>query len=108
MLGVGSFAVLSAIAAFATGMPLLAIFVLWQISGALMEPVHDLLFFDDVPKSQQSRFYGVFRTSFNLPNVVVPMLGAVVITLFGTTAAVWTVSAFVGAFVMLILVPNKK
>ncbi len=108
MLGFGSFAVLSAIAAFATGMPLLAIFVLWQISGALMEPVHDLLFFDDVPKSQQSRFYGVFRTSFNLPNVVVPMLGAVVITMFGTTAAVWTVSAFVGAFVMLILVPNKK
>jgi MFS family permease len=108
MLGFGSFAVLSAIAAFATGVPLLAIFVLWQISGALMEPVHDLLFFDCVPKSQQSRFYGVFRTSFNLPNVVVPMLGAVVITLFGTTAAVWTVSAFVGAFVMLILVPNKK
>ena len=108
MMGFGSFAVLSAIAAFATGMPLLAIFVLWQISGALMEPVHDLLFFDDVPKSQQSRFYGVFRTSFNLPNVVVPMLGAVVITMFGTTAAVWTVSAFVGAFVMLILVPNKK
>ena len=108
MMGFGSFAVLSAIAAFATGMPLLAIFVLWQISGALMEPVHDLLFFDDVPKSQQSRFYGVFRTSVNLPNVVVPMLGAVVITMFGTTAAVWTVSAFVGAFVMLILVPNKK
>ena len=108
MLGFGSFAVLSAIAAFATGMPLLAIFVLWQISGALMEPVHDLLFFDGVPKSKQSQFYGVFRTSFNLPNVVVPMLGAVVITLFGTTAAVWTVSAFVGAFVMLILVPNKK
>ena len=108
MLGFGSFAVLSAIAVFATGVPLLAVFVLWQISGALMEPVHDLLFFDDVPKLQQSRFYGVFRTSFNLPNVVVPMLGAVVITMFGTTAAVWTVSAFVGAFVMLILVPNKK
>ena len=108
MMGFGSFAVLSAIAAFATGMPLLAIFVLWQISGALMEPVHDLLFFDDVPKSQQSRFYGVFRTSANLPSVIIPMIGAGVIVLFGTTAAVWTVSAFVGAFVMLILVPNKK
>ncbi len=108
MMGFGSFAVLSAIAAFATGMPLLAIFVLWQISGALMEPVHDLLFFDDVPKSQQSRFYGVFRTSANLPSVIIPMIGAGVIVLFGATAAVWTVSAFVGAFVMLILVPNKK
>ena len=108
MMGFGSFAVLSAIAAFATGMPLLAIFVLWQISGALMEPVHDLLFFDDVPKLQQSRFYGVFRTSVNLPSVIIPMIGAGVIVLFGATAAVWTVSAFVGAFVMFILVPNKK
>ena len=108
MMGFGSFAVLSAIAAFVTGMPLLAIFVLWQISGALMEPVHDLLFFDNVSKSQQSRFYGVFRTSANLPSVIIPMIGAGVIVLFGTTAAVWTVSAFVGAFVMLILVPNKK
>ena len=108
MLGFGSFALLAAIAAFVSGVPLLAIFVLWQISGAFMEPVHDLLFFDDVPKSQQSRFYGVFRTSVNLPSVIIPMLGAGVITLFGTTAAVWTVSAFVGAFVMLILVPCKK
>jgi hypothetical protein len=108
MLGFGSFAVLAAIAAFVSGVPLLAIFVLWQISGAFMEPVHDLLFFDDVPKSQQSRFYGVFRTSVNLPSVIIPMLGAGAITLFGTTAAVWTVSAFVGAFVMLILVPCKK
>lgn len=108
MLGFGSFAVLAAIAAFVSGVPLLVIFVLWQISGAFMEPVHDLLFFDDVPKSQQSRFYGVFRTSVNLPSVIIPMLGAGVITLFGTTAAVWTVSAFVGAFVMLILLPCKK
>ncbi|MFQ6729938.1 MAG: MFS transporter [Alphaproteobacteria bacterium] len=107
-LGFGSFAVLAAVAAFVSGVPLLAIFVLWQISGAFMEPVHDLLFFDDVPKSQQSRFYGVFRTSVNLPSVIIPMVGAGVITLFGTTAAVWTVSAFVGAFVMLILVPNKQ
>ena len=108
MLGVGSFSVLAACAVFVTGYPLLAIFILWQISGAFMEPVHDLLFFDGVPKSQQSRFYGVFRTSVNLPSVIVPMLGAGVITLFGTTAAVWTVSAFVGAFIMLILVPHKN
>jgi hypothetical protein len=100
--------VLAAVAAFVSGVPLLAIFILWQISGAFMEPVHDLLFFDGVSKSQQSRFYGVFRTSVNLPSVIIPMLGAGVITLFGTTAAVWTVSAFVGAFVMLILVPYKK
>ena len=108
MIGFGSFSVLAAVAAFVTGFPLLAIFVLWQISGAFMEPVHDLLFFDGVPKSQQSRFYGVFRTSVNLPSVIIPMVGAGVITLFGSTAAVWTVSAFVGAFVMLILVQRKR
>ena len=108
MLGFGSFAVLAACAAFVTGYPLLAIFVLWQVSGAFMEPVHDLLFFDDMPKSQQMRFYGVFRTSVNLPSIIIPMIGAAVITLFGTTAAVWTVSAFVGAFVMLILVQRKS
>lgn len=108
MLGFGSFAVLAACAAFVTGYPLLAIFVLWQVSGAFMEPVHDLLFFDDMPKSQQTRFYGVFRTSVNLPSIIIPMIGAAAITLFGTTAAVWTVSAFVGAFVMLILVQRKS
>jgi MFS family permease len=108
MLGFGSFSVLAAVAAFVSGVPLLAIFILWQISGAFMEPVHDLLFFDGVSKSQQSKFYGVFRTSVNLPSVIIPMVGAGVITLFGTTAAVWTVSAFVGAFVMLILVQRKK
>ncbi|MBR4891697.1 MAG: MFS transporter [Alphaproteobacteria bacterium] len=108
MLGFGSFSVMAAIAAFVTGYPLISLFVLWQISGAFMEPVHDLLFFDDVPKSQQARFYGVFRTSVNLPSVIIPMLGAGVITLFGTTNAVWTVSAFVGAFVMIILVQGKK
>ena len=107
-LGFGSFAVLAACAVFATGYPLLAIFVLWQVSGAFMEPVHDLLFFDGMPKSQQSRFYGVFRTSVNLPSVLIPIVGAWVITMFGTTAAVWTVSAFVGAFSMLILVQRKR
>lgn len=70
MLGFGSFALFSAGATVITGVPLLAIFVLWQISGALMESVHDLMFFDTVKKSDQARFYGIFRTSVNLPNVV--------------------------------------
>lgn len=109
IIGFGSFAVLSAFAIFVTGMPLLAIFVAWQISGAFMEPVHDLLFFDNAQtKAQQTRFYGVFRTSTNLPNIIVPTLGALAITLFGTTTAVWTVTAFIGAFMLLILVERKK
>lgn len=108
VLGFGSFAVLSAIAMFATGVPLLAIFVAWQVSGALMESVHDLLFFDGTTKAQQSRYYGVFRTSVNLPNVIAPMLAAGVISLFGTTAAVWTVTVFVGAFSLLVLVEKNR
>jgi MFS family permease len=108
VLGFGSFAVLSAFAMFATGIPLLAIFVAWQVSGALMESVHDLLFFDGTTKAQQSKYYGVFRTSVNLPNVIAPMLAAAVISLFGMTSAVWVVTVFVGAFSLLILIEKKK
>jgi MFS family permease len=108
VLGFGLFAVLSAAAMFATGIPLLAIFVAWQVSGALMESVHDLLFFDGTTKSQQSKYYGVFRTSVNLPNVIAPMLAAAVISLFGMTSAVWVVTVFIGAFSLLVLVEKKK
>ncbi len=107
MLGFGSFALLSAAATIVTGVPLLVIFVAWQVSGALMESVHDLLFFDGMGRAQQAKYYGVFRTSSNLPNVIAPMLAAVVISLFGTTSAVWVVTVFVGAFSLLIL-PEKK
>ena len=108
VLGFGSFAALSGLATFITGVPLLAIFVAWQVSGALMESVHDLLFFDGTTVAQQSKYYGVFRTSVNLPNVIAPMLAAAVISLFGTTAAVWTVTVFVGAFSLLVLVEKKN
>ena len=59
ILGFGTFAAFSIWATVASGYPLLAIFVLWQFSGAFMEPVHDLLFFDNTKKAQQTRFYGV-------------------------------------------------
>ncbi len=107
ILGFGSFAILSACATVATGVPLLAIFVAWQISGALMESVHDLLFFDNTKKSQQTRFYGVFRTSANLPNVLAPFLGAGMIAIYGTTAAVWAVSATIGALSVGVLISRK-
>lgn len=102
-----SFAALSAMATFMTGYPLLVIFVAWQVSGALMESVHDLLFFDNTKRSEQTRFYGVFRTSVNLPNVVAPMLGALCITVFGATSAVWVVTAIIGALSAAILVAKK-
>ncbi|MBD5400423.1 MFS transporter [bacterium] len=107
-LGFGSFAIFSAAATIMTGFPLLAIFVLWQVSGALMESVHDLMFFDNTKKSEQTRFYGVFRTSVNLPNVVAPILGAACIAIYGVTAAVWGVSAAIGAISVGILLTKKK
>ena len=107
VLGFGSFAAFSAWATVATGFPVLAIFVLWQISGALMEPVHDLLFFDNTPKSQQSRFYGVFRTSVNFPNVIAPVVGAACITIFGATSAVWLVTFAVGVLSVGVLMAKK-
>ncbi|MCM1294518.1 MAG: MFS transporter [Muribaculaceae bacterium] len=108
ILGFSSFAMFSAAATVVTGIPLLAIFVAWQVSGALMESVHDLMFFDTAKKSEQTRFYGVFRTSVNLPNILAPMLGAACIAIYGTTAAVWAVSATIGALSVGILVTRPK
>ena len=105
--GFVSFAAFSVFTTFTTGYPLLAIFIAWQVSGALMESVHDLLFFDNTKRSEQTRFYGVFRTSVNLPNVVAPILGAACITLFGGTSAVWIVTAVIGAISALVLVVKK-
>ena len=107
VLGFGSFAAFSAWATLATGFPVLAIFVLWQISGALMEPVHDLLFFDNVPKNMQSKFYGVFRTSVNFPNVIAPVAGAACIAFFGTTSAVWLVTFAIGVLSVGVLMAKK-
>ena len=99
---------LSAAATLVTGVPLLAIFVLWQISGALMEPVHDLMFFDNAKPAERTRFYGVFRTSVYLPNFITPVLAAACITFFGATTAVWFIPAVVGALTVgIIITPHK-
>lgn len=105
--GFASFAAFSVLATFVTGYSLLAIFILWQVSGALMESVHDLLFFDAAKKSEQTRFYGVFRTSVNLPNVIAPILAAVFITVFGATSAVWAVTAIIGTASVMVLIAKK-
>lgn len=107
VLGFGSFAAFSAWATVATGFPVLVIFVLWQVSGALMEPVHDLLFFDNTQKTQQARFYGVFRTSVNFPNVIAPVIGAACITIFGATSAVWLVTFAIGVLSVGVLMAKK-
>lgn len=107
MIGFLSFAGFSALATLVTGFPLLAIFVLWQISGALMESVHDLLFFDSAKKAEQTKYYGIFRTSVNLPNVIAPIFGAACIAIFGATSAVWIVTAVIGGLSALVLASKK-
>lgn len=107
-IGLSSFVVLATCATFVHGWGLLAIFVLWQISGAFMEPVHDLLFFDNTQKSEQSRFYGVFRTTVYLPNVIAPILGALCIALTGSTSSVWFVSIVAGLLTLFVLLSKKK
>lgn len=107
-MGFLSFAGLATLATVATGYPLLLIFIVWQVSGALMESVHDLLFFDAVKKSQQTKFYGVFRTSSNLPSVIVPAMAAGVISLFGVTSAVWGISAAIGVLATIVLLAEKR
>lgn len=106
-IGFISFAMFSLAAMFVTGYALLAIFVLWQISGAFMESAHDLLFFNGMKKNEQARYYGVFRTSVNFPSVIAPFLGTVCIAVFGSTAAVWLITAVVGGVSTLVLWSRK-
>ena len=108
MIGVSSFVVFATLATFLHGLPLLAIFVLWQISGAFMEPVHDLFFFDNAQKSEQSRFYGVFKTTNYFPKVIAPILGAACIAIMGSTSAVWLVSIAVGVATLFVLLYKNK
>ena len=102
-LGFLLFAACSLVATFASGYSLLAIFVLWQIPGAFMEASHDLLFFNEMPKKDQARFYGIFRTSVNFPNVIAPIFGTLCIAVFGTTSAVWLITAVAGVLSTIVL-----
>lgn len=107
LLGFASFAVFSVIAMIVNGYALLTVFILWQISGALMESCHDLLFFDNVKKSEQSRFYGMFRTSVNFPSIVAPILGTLCIAVFDTTSAVWIITAVIAGMSSVVLLTKR-
>ena len=65
------------------------------------------MFFDNTKKSQQARFYGVFRTSVNFPNVIAPVVGAACIAFFGATSAVWLVTFAIGVLSVGILMSKK-
>jgi len=102
-----SFAGFAFWASFATGWTLLAVFILWQISGALMEPIQDLLFFDATKKDEQAKYYGVFRTSTMLPKFVAPLVGAGFIMFFGGTFAVWLITGVIALMSAWMLLGKK-
>lgn len=106
-IGFISFSIFSVFATFVSGYTLLALFVLWQISGAFMEACHDLLFFNDMPKEYQSKYYGVFRTSVNFPSVIAPILGGICIAMFNSTSAVWLITAVMGVLSTIVLWSRK-
>lgn len=106
--GFVSFAVFSMLAMFVSGYALLAIFIAWQISGACMEACHDLLFFNNMPKQSQSRYYGVFRTSVNFPRVIIPVLGGLCIAVFGATSAVWLITCVMAVLSTMFLWTKSK
>ena len=101
--GFVSFAIFSMLAMFVSGHALLAIFIAWQISGACMEACHDLLFFNNMPKKEQSKYYGFFRTSTNIPSVIAPVLGTGCILLFGNTSAVWLITCVMAVLSTIVL-----
>ncbi len=107
-LGFVLFALCSMFATFASGYALLVLFVLWQIPGAFMEASHDLLFFNGMPKKDQARFYGIFRTSVNFPSVIAPIFGTMCIAVFGTTSAVWLITAVTGVLSTIVLWSGRK
>ncbi|MDR0741250.1 MAG: MFS transporter [Rickettsiales bacterium] len=104
-----SFAAFSFWASFATGWVLLVIFVLWQISGAMIEPLTDIFFFDAAKGKKRDRFFGVFKTVNRLPRFIVPVIGAGFILVFGTTGSVWILSGIIGAAAgLFVLLSGKK
>ena len=95
-LGFLSFAAFSFWASFATGKTLLMIFILWQISGAMIEPLTDIFFFDAAKGKDREKYFGIFKTVNRLPRFIIPLIGAGVIWLFGTTSSVWLLTCVIG------------
>lgn len=108
VIGFLSFSVFAFWASFATGWTLFLIFILWQIPGALIDPIKDLMFFDATKKNEQSKFMGIFKTSSNLPKFIAPLIGAGFIMVFGGTSAVWIITGIVSILSAWILLEKPR
>jgi hypothetical protein len=99
----GASALLSVCAMLMSGWWLFFVFFVWGFAIALIEPVFDLLFFENVDKDSYGQFYGVFKTTAYLANIIVPVLGAVCIAITGITSIVWSVLFVVNIVTLFVL-----
>ena len=103
-IGFVSFGIFAFLASIVKGWSLLIIFVLWRFSGAIMEPVHDLFFFESVKSNAKAKYYGIFKTARNLTSFIIPVLTSVFIFVLGGTQGVWiaaTIISFISALIVL-------
>lgn len=110
-IGFISFGIFAFLASFIKGWSLLVIFVLWRFSGAIMEPVHDLFFFESVKPNAKARYYGIFKTARNLTSFIVPVLTSLFIFILGGTQGVWiaaTIISFISALIVLYRYNTKR
>ena len=99
-----SFVFFAFLASFVKGWALLVIFILWRFSGAIMEPVHDLFFFESVKSNAKAKYYGIFKTARNLTSFIIPVLTSLFIFILGGTQGVWiaaTIISFISALIVL-------
>ena len=103
-IGFISFGFFAFLASFVKGWSLLVIFILWRFSGAIMEPVHDLFFFESVKSNAKAKYYGIFKTARNLTSFIIPVLTSLFIFILGGTQGVWiaaTIISFISALIVL-------
>ncbi len=92
--GLITFGLFALWAVFASNFMLPIIFILWQVSAAIMAPVRDLSFFDAVKKSERPKFLGIYTTANTLSKFIAPLMCAGIIFLFRDTYFVWLFAVF--------------
>ncbi len=96
ILGYLTYTVFAFLASASTGFTLLGFFIIWQFSNACVEPIKEIPFFDITTKPEQSRFFGIFKTSSYVAKIITPLFASLAIYLTGSLASVWIVAGIFG------------
>lgn len=103
-IGFLSFAIFSSLAVFLKGYYLLGIFILFQFSRAIMESIYELLFFNNITKEEQIKYYSIFKTNSRLTRIIAPLIVSLLIALIGGISSVWLFNIIVCLFAFYIIV----